>query len=197
MKNKIFILIIIAFIINGCSFSSERKQKNNKSNNYKKDTIMIFSHKILAIEKKVVDLTSPSDLFMFQDFIKIYEKPNLYKESALDFMSRKETTEQQKTITLYSMQNLKIKDYLDIVRVLYNLYLKKEIKLNLLERSLTYPFNQNYLIIRNFDNSDVQQLLSQIKNTKEVSSEFKLSIDNILLGKTWEKIKKFKENSGS
>ena len=158
---------------------------------------MIFSHKILAIEKKVVDLTSPSDLFMFQDFIKIYEKPNLYKESALDFMSRKETTEQQKTITLYSMQNLKIKDYLDIVRVLYNLYLKKEIKLNLLERSLTYPFNQNYLIIRNFDNSDVQQLLSQIKNTKEVSSEFKLSIDNILLGKTWEKIKKFKENSGS
>jgi len=196
MKNKIFTLIIIAFIINGCDFSSERKQKNNKSNNYKKDTIMIFSHKILAIEKKVVDLTSPSDLFMFQDFIKIYEKPNLYKANALEFISQRETTEQQKTITLYSMQNLNIKDYLDIVRTLYNLYLKNEINLNLLERSLAYPFNQNYLIIKNFDNSDVRQLLNQIRNTEEVSNKFKLSIDNILSGKTWKKIKKFKENSG-
>lgn len=196
MKNKIFTLIIIAFIINGCGFSSERKQKNNKSNNYKKDTIMIFSHKILAIEKKVVDLTSPSDLFMFQDFIKIYEKPNLYKESALDFISQRETTEQQKTITLYSMHNLDIQNYLDIIRTLYNLFLKDEIKVNLLEMAITYPFSQNHLIISNFDNSDVRQLLNQIRNTEEVSNKFKLSIDNILSGKTWKKIKKFKKNSG-
>lgn len=197
MKTKTHILVtMMVLIIGSCIPSNKKKQQIVQDDSFQKDTLMIFNNKILEIEKKVIDLTSPSDLFMIQDFVTIYDHPLQYKKDALKFISQSGTTGQQKTIAVYSMYSLSYQDYLDIIKILHSLFLKEEIKIDLLERAISYPFSEVHPITSNYEDEDVQKLLNKIKNTKGITDQFRSSIDNILVGKTQKALKRFKKGSG-
>ncbi|MEM9687565.1 MAG: hypothetical protein AAF934_11690, partial [Bacteroidota bacterium] len=151
MKIKTHIVVtMIILTICSCISSNKKKQQIVQDDSFQKDTLMTFNNKILEIEKKVVDLTSPSDLFMVQDFVNIYKHPLPYKKDALKFISQSGATNQQKTIVVYSMYNLSYQDYLDILRTLHSLFLKEEVKIELLEKAVSYPFSEEHPVISNY-----------------------------------------------
>ena len=162
----------------------------------KKDTSMTFETRVTGIRKKIVDLTSPSDLFTVPEFIEVYENPLLYFGEAETFISNSSNSEVDKEIVIYSMNKVELSYYVKFVNGCFESFKKGDLPEDLLERAISYPFSKNLLIVENFEDQKVRLLLEDILEDKNTHLKLKNKITDILSGKTWTEIKKFREESG-
>lgn len=148
-----------------------------------------FTGLILGIEKDLGSDFIWDDLFSNQDFLKIYENSSLYSDSAINFLSYVEYNEVQKKICINSMQRMPVSNYVKFCKQAKLLFDSNRISESLLEWVVSPNFSTNFNLIKNFDNRGVIIYLSDIRDDKKISDEFKKRVGQILAGKTWENIK--------
>lgn len=166
----------------------EIKQKNINKLNY--DSI------VRVIDSKVVDLTSPSDLFSISEFVDIYESSSFYLDSMESFLIKSDVTAQQKIISIYSMQNLDLSRYLVLCNNAIDLFRSGKISEQILESVINPNFANKYPIVKNFQKIEVVNILEKLRYNKTLSPEFSAIIKDISTGKAWKDITAFKESEG-
>jgi hypothetical protein len=149
---------------------------------------------ILLIEKKVVDLTSPDDLFRIPEFKEVYENSSFYINDATKFLFEQKFTTQQKFIVIFSMQRLTLKEYTDFLTVCKSLYIKGSISEDILATAVSPDFGKKRVVIENYNNPNIKKILLDIKSQDSISIEFKKMIEKILSGEYWKNIKKSIQN---
>lgn len=186
----IILLFIIALV--GCT-SNEGYTKGNTV--IYRDTVFIkqrmnFKGSIDTIEKKVIDLTSTSDLFGINEFVAIYENPTSYRDDALWYIADSINSIQKKLIATYTMQGLSDSLYIEFSRLVVDLYEKGSITDDVMEATVFYSINKRYQIIRNYNNPNVVSLFQKIKAcTQKV--EIKQRINYVLSGESWSNLADF------
>jgi hypothetical protein len=178
----------------GCSGStSSSKPPNDVDNkliimdsNYKK---VGYDTTILLIEKKAVNNVSWDELFSIKEFINLYEHSSLYIDNAIEFLGREEFTSVQKKISINSMQQANLEDYVRLCEECKSLYDSGKMPEEILNWAINPNFSNKHLIVRNYENAIVIKLLNSLKDDTKVSDGFKKSIEKILNGKSWEGIK--------
>ncbi len=86
------------------------------------DEVVGFSEKIVAIRRRVVDLTSRDDLFGIDSFVAIYEEPSKHFSEALASLKSPRLNSLEKEIVVYSMTMLNEECYLVLVKECYSAY---------------------------------------------------------------------------
>ena len=192
MRSILILLTIYVNVCIGCNDGSKDEIKNNRQTG-NKYLQMSYKETIDTIDKKVIDLTSASDLFGVDEFISIYESSMNYKDETLLFISDSTNSIQKKQIAVYSMQGLPDSLYIDFCSSAVGLHGKGIVTDELLEIIIFYSLNKKYQVVRNYQNPKVIALLQTFKvNCKR--NETKERIDNVLSGKAWNKLEEFLDN---
>lgn len=202
MASKITLGTMISILIISFApyFCNSRKSNLHSEPTVKqviaKDTSLTFQDRISEIKKKVVDLTSLSDLFLIREFTVVYENPMAYIDDAEYFILNSNRPRVYKEIVVYSMNGLDIEQYRLFVSICYESFKKDNLEEDILARAIGYPFSERMVIIENYEDEGVRELLDSILVDRKVSLKLKGQVTDILSGKTWSGIKKFREESG-
>lgn len=184
-----FIILIILFIVNNlliaCDFKSPKGYSSLNEESTFIDQKMEFKKLIDTIENKIVDLTTPVDLFYVKEFNQIFNNPELYLNDASDFIFYDSSiNKQQKMIALYAMQNLPVKEYtlffLNAAEVYINGNFNDDYLMMLI---IGADFSKDEPIISNFNSTDINVALKKIENNNKTSNNIKNWIIDILAGK--------------
>ena len=198
MKSNLYKIFIGIFCMNfcfGCSGSTSSLKVQNDTDkrlpvvmdsNYQK---VGYDTTILLIEKKAANNVSWDELFGIKEFIDLYEHGSFYIDNAIEFLSRGESTPAQKKISINSMQKVRLEDYIRLCKECKFLYDSGKISEDILKWAIAPNLSNKYLIVRNYENTEVVEFLNSIKSDPKVSEEFKKSIEKILSGISWESIK--------
>lgn len=190
---NIFIWNLCIFIFIACNNKNNKimihstKPEIIQKNNCK----LKFDSILYVIDSKVEDLTSPSDLFSITEFKEIYESPFFYLDSVLSFLNKSDATTQQKIISIYSMQNLELSQYLVLCNHAIHSFSSGKINEQILKSAITPDFANKYPIIKNFEKTEVVKILENLTNDKKISTNFRKTIRVISTGKAWKDIKAF------
>lgn len=202
--NKLFLYNILWVLLFQICYACKNVNSKNNYNHSKTNKIEIiqkannlrFDSLIYKIDKQVIDLTSPSDLFSILEFKNIYENPLIYIDSVVVYLKKPECTFQQKLISIYSMQNLDFKNYLIFCDKAIEQFNSYSIEENIIISIINPNFANKYPIIKNYNKQEVIEILKKIDGGSKRRKELNDLIINISNGKLWNNIKQFKENSG-
>lgn len=170
------VLLICIFL---STYSTSCKLGLNKDNKVLNSGLS-FDSTVLLIEKKVIDLTSAEDLFAVQEFVSIYEAPQLFGKDVIAFISRSDRTDQQKLIAVYSMQRSSLDEYLKILKKAIVEYKKDRLSEVVLENIISAPIGKQKIILNNVSNQKVLELLNEIREDNKVSENLKDRIERII-----------------
>ncbi len=148
-----------------------------------------FEKRIKSIHSKVVDLTDIFALHEVKEFNEVYDNPLKFKDTVLQYLKQPEDFT-NKLIAICSMTKLPLDQYVDVVSSCYNLYQKKAINEDLLERCTFNEFDSKHIITKQYKNQKLQHLLIQMLKNKALSKQFKSSIKETLSGKSYADLKK-------
>ena len=136
---------------------------------------------ILNIELRTGELVAATSLFNDTIFLNIFKYSNLYKEEAIAFLSDSSYSEQQKMISVFSMQNLNVNNYIDYAEKSFVFYEQNKISDNILRVVLSSDVNSNNLKKVYGD----KRFLSMVKNVyllPKSSDKLKRIANAILIG---------------
>lgn len=143
-------------------------------------TRTMFRERISRIEKKVVDLTAPSDLFGSRDFIQVYEEPKKHVKDALELL-KSDAGETAKLIAAYSMLKLPVPDYLKFVDAVLELSKAGRVTAKVY-RAAAFPMLEwNTTLQENYKDPAVIAFLKKARAAAK-SDESREYIDRILSG---------------
>lgn len=188
MKYLILLSLIVANL-NCCSATDQNKSDKNKEYMNGQDKLS-YDSTVLEIMTKVVDLTSSSDLFGVQEFITLYENPDVYQSEALAFLANDKYSYDEKSIAIYSMQKLELEGYKGFLGGVIKLFNEHKINESMLGLALSAPINKRYIVIKNYDDEGISKMLKGLRDSSETSLAFKERISNILSGKAWKGVNK-------
>ena len=87
------------------------------------------------------------------------------------------------------MQDLELNDYVDFCEAVVEVFNKGDLPEYCLKTIVFPNFLKKHIIIENYDNQRVIELLNRIRDNKSISADFKDNIVNILSGKAWNNLK--------
>ncbi|MBX9890565.1 MAG: hypothetical protein K2X94_04810 [Amoebophilaceae bacterium] len=148
-------------------------------------TLLSFEEKIDSIAKKVAGWQEPTELFRSKDFEIIYRYPLAYKSYVKQLLANPAIALDHKKIALYGMEQLHLKDYLDIVTHCNQLYKNGSIPLDLLELCIAYRLAGDHPIVKNYHSPEVIALLSSIMAEYMLPHTLYKYIAAIQKGTTW------------
>lgn len=140
----------------------------------------MFRDRMSRIEKKVVDLTAPSDLFGSQDFIQVYEDPKRNVKDALGLL-KSDAGETAKLIAAYSMQKLPVPDYLKFVDAVLELWKAGRVTAKVYRAAAFPTLEWNTTLQENYKDPAVIAFLKKARAAAK-SDESREYIDRILSG---------------
>jgi len=185
-----YLILFLLFEMNiGCSSAGDKKP-SLKSQYMNSQERLNYDSTILATMKEVVDLTSSSSVFGVKGFIAIYENPLLYQNDAIIFLSKEKNTEEEKTIAVFTMQKSDLEDYMIFFKKAVGLFNEGKITERVLSEVISSSVNKRYIIIKNYRDKSISEVLNELKGNEKVSPELKGRIENILSGKSWRGVKK-------
>ena len=143
---------------------------------------MKYADKIIAIDKDGVG-------FSIQMLVAVDAFENLSKDgknninNCIEFLEG-DYTYDQKSIAICSMHKLSLSEYLSFLTKIAELTEKKIVLPQLLGLAVSpgYAFSSSILLMENYKNSDVQQVLKKISSGENVASRTKAAISSILSG---------------
>lgn len=186
-----YVLLLCLFGTNlNCSSAVDYKTPVTNQGHMANQDKLSYDSTVLEIMKKVVDLTSSSDLFGVKDFIALYENPTLYQNDAIAFLANEKYSYEEKAIVVYAMQKAELKVYKGFLNEVIKLFYERKINESMLGLALSAPINKRYIVIKNYSDEDISAMLKDLKNSESTSPEFKERIENILSGKSWKGVKK-------
>ncbi|MBI2386430.1 MAG: hypothetical protein HYV14_10500 [Elusimicrobia bacterium] len=141
----------------------------------------MFRDRMSRIEKKVVDLTAPSDLFRSPDFLQVYKDPKTYVEDSLEFLKSPDVSDTRKLIAAYSMQRLKTPDYLKFLDGVLGLLKTEKVSPNVFQTAAFPTLEWNTTLQENYKDPAVIAFLKKAKTVVK-SDEDRKYIDRILSG---------------
>jgi hypothetical protein len=154
-------------------------------------TALRFDTLINQAHSAVTDLTDIFELHHVKQFNQIYSNPQMFKDSVIAYLSKPNSFE-DKLIAVYSMTELPLNAYLDMLNSCYMLYSEKQISEELLNRFTFNEFDTNNTIIKQYQNPGVKVLFKEMMKSKSLSTQFKLNLKETLSGKRYIDLK----NSG-
>jgi hypothetical protein len=187
MKYLILLSLTVANL--NCSSTSDKNTSDKTKEYMNGQDKLSYDSTVLEIMKKVVDLTSSSDLFGVQEFITLYEHPDMYQSEALAFLANDMYSFDHKSIVIYSMQKSELKGYKEFLGGVIKLFNEHKISESMLGLALSAPINKRYIVIKNYDDEDISKMLKGLRDSSEISFAFRARIDNILSGKAWKGVK--------
>jgi hypothetical protein len=148
---------------------------------------MDFRHRILKIQEKVVDLTSPGALFDSNLFLEIWDHPEKYTDDVNSFLADAKVSDTQKVIAGLSMQSLPLDKFIRFCDYVLNLKLKRKITAKVFYNIILPGYDWNTKLQENFQNPEVRRLLIRLREivpeVKKDNREYeKKYIDEILSG---------------
>lgn len=135
-------------------------------------------------DKKIVDLTAPSDLFGIKEFLIISKSPKEYLPIAKKLISDETLTEQQKLIIVYGMQELLWQDYLEFLSSATVDFNNKEVEESVIELIISPTHDWSTRIAAKYNDPTLKSLLESIKTLKD--SKLNNEINRILSGQARE-----------
>lgn len=198
MKNKLiaFALFMILALNQGCS--------NNKQNSQKQLVPVRLDphyHKIDFIgfidKRKNDTLDFYEEMLGDKAFVNIMEHGEFYRNDVMTFLSKGNFNNTQVGICICAMQNLNVDDYVNLCDLILSLYNDNKLPEGILQDAVSPDFLRKRIIINNYGNPRVINLLKSIENNKKVSNkDFRKWLPNILSGKSSKELKEFDENNG-
>jgi hypothetical protein len=187
----LYTTLIVIGIIKCCACSDFSRKTSNADapvldTSYK---TVRYDTAILSIDQKTLDIETWDALFYSKQFTNLYEHSAWYIVDASNFLSSETFTERQKIICLCSLQSLSIDKYIPILRRCDNLFNAGKISESLLSWSVAPNFSNHYLVVRNYTNEQVKEVLNNLLQNNRVTSKFKDMIKSILSGDLWDNIK--------
>jgi hypothetical protein len=170
--NKIVVLLFLFLV--GCASEGKNEKKFYI---YEQVT---FDERIKRLSIKLVDLTAPSDLFIFPEFIEVFKEPQEYKKEALVLLSKSTRALIQKEIVIYSMMIIGYHDYLEVVETLFESFENEKEEANLLYVAIYSPFGVEHPIVSYYDEHEVIEILTRISRNERLPDYTKEAIDSIL-----------------
>lgn len=141
----------------------------------------MFRERVIRIEKRVVDLTAPSDLFRSEDFIQVYEKPKDHVKEALELLASPDAGETGKLIAAYSMQKLPRPDYLKFLDATLALWKAGRVSVDVYWTAAFPTLEWNTTLQENYKDPAVAAFLKKARAAAK-SEANKKYIDRILSG---------------
>lgn len=155
--------------------------------NLKADTVQNitnFAQQIKAIDRKIVDLSIPSDLFEHEEFRKIHKNPEDYYPIVFKALKSSEYTDQQKMIIGHSMHGSDLDQFLSLAKYSLQLLESGEISKIVFDRMIFPTYEWNSTIIKNYDKEEVSIFLQQLMSSESISDYLKNLIrEDIVTGK--------------
>ena len=194
MRRKFLQTLVIAFgllfICQGCSnqrFKPEKKSVSPADTDHRK---IDFDDTILSINSKLdSNWTFNEEVLTDSEFVNIYKQGKAYKEEAIRFVTQKGQSVQKLKICILAMQDLELNDYVDFCEAVVEVFNKGDLPEYCLKTIVFPNFLKKHIIIENYDNQRVIELLNRIRDNKSISADFKDNIVNILSGKAWNNLK--------
>jgi hypothetical protein len=187
ITKKILTWLLPAFFIAGiysCKQSRPSKKhvmfpgKDNR--NYQKKN---FDSLVNQVEKGLPTELDIYDQYLDQPaFVEILEHNPVYFHDMVDMMTKKKFTPVQAEICIFAMQNLDVKNYVDLCRMYAELYAAHRISEGMLTQVFIPPFLDRRIIIDHYDDPDVIAVLHFIHELK-ISRRSEETIEEILDGK--------------
>jgi prolyl oligopeptidase PreP (S9A serine peptidase family) len=174
-------LILVVIILSLIFMPFNRNPKDIEA----KELSIPFAQAIDTINTRVVDLTALSDLLGIEEFLSILASSDNYLSEAQAYLKDTAFSEQQKTIVVYSMQNLSYWKYIQFFNDCANLYEEKRISANVMISVIAPSDNWNHKVSNSFLKYKVRKTLKVIRKIKRNPKELNDVIDMTLSGKLW------------
>lgn len=186
---NLFIGILLISLGCGCGNSGGKGSSSVKIDTMHKPDDKNFDSTILIIDRTVVDLTVPDDLFTIDRFISLYKHPAFYLDSVVNFLNNPNNSQQQKLICIFAMQRLELSEYLLLSDKAIDLFNNGKIDESVFKKVFDPRFsNKPPVLIKNYDDPKVAQILIKAMNTN-CSPEVKKRINSIATGEYWRSIR--------
>ncbi|TDG93273.1 hypothetical protein [Cardinium endosymbiont of Culicoides punctatus] len=138
-------------------------------NGCKKYDRATFAEKIIAIDCKIKDGTSPHSLFQSKDFIGIYQHPQYYYSHIWSVLHSRWFSQRQKIIVAYAMSQLPLTDYISFLEKSYELYRTGYLEVDVLSTMLgNKPITHTHPIITHIQDAKVTNILLYIQMDKKI-----------------------------
>ena len=176
--------IIFLFFYCSCLSKTQKNADTNHSPNdsgyHKKN----YDSIIIAIDKKVgANLTYHEQLLNYPEFVDIFKHDSLYLNEAIEFLRKnKDTTGWQNEINYVAMQNLSLVNYLKFYKVYVEQFEQGKIGEQSLEEVTLPHFLKYQILVRNYNDPDVINILNSLLQKKDISDKFKDLIIDIKSG---------------
>ena len=140
--------------------------------------------------KESINLSpTPQALFSCDSFIHVFENPYIYMEVAKKMIADSSITKKEQDIIIYSMQKMGLKKYLHWNNYLHQLYHKKMISFDQLEKSITgWTLVEFHILEQSYNDKDVRAFYKMLINDTSISEKKKQYYKNVLSGKMWKKL---------
>ncbi len=199
MKNRFIVFFSFTMIAvnQGCSNNSQNSQKHlvpvKLDPHYHKIDFASF------IDKRKNDtLDFYEALLADKAFVNIMEHGEFYRNDVMTFLDKGNFNNMQVAICICAMQNLNVDDYVKLCNLILSLYNDNKLPEGILQDAISPEFLRKRIIINNYNNPRVINLLKSIENNKKVSNkDFRKWLPDILSGKSSKELKEFDENNGS
>jgi hypothetical protein len=159
MKRRTSLTFAVALLASGCGIDTSESMPRERT---AMPTEQDFRERIDHVAARLVDLTSPDDLFAQPDFLLLYENPTPYLAWTLTLWVNPEVPPLKKTIAAYAMQRLPIGDFVALVSALADLVAQGRAPVRLLERLAFAPPNWGAALVVNHQDPRVEPLLRRL-----------------------------------
>jgi len=199
MKNRLLVLFSFTMVAlnQGCLNNNQNSQKQLSSPisdpSYQKIDFISF------IDKRKNDtLDFYEALLADKAFVNILEHGEFYRNDVMTFLGKGNFNNMQVGICICAMQNLNMNDYVNLCNLILSLYNDNKVPEGILQDAISPNFLRKRIIINNYNDPRVINLLKSIESNKKVSNkDFRKWLPDILSGKSSKELKEFDENNGS
>lgn len=185
--NVSFVVCFAMFLL--CNCKEGHLQKVDKEVMRDKEKLPTESRQEINYDSSVLQISQNfkaetyDALFSDSLFMGIYKNPSLYLKKTIEFLSQDKFNNAEKKISICLMQGLSLDDYLQLFSEAEDLFRQKKIDESLLVWVINPNFSDRHILVRNYRNDKVINLLTFIKSDPSISLISKNIIENILSGK--------------
>lgn len=148
-------------------------------NCHSKNNQLDYSKTILGVENRTGELVTPSTLFNDKDFLNLFENSDFYLKDAIKFAADTVYSEQQKLISIFSMQDLNVNNYVEYVENCFKVFSNKGISEHSFAIILHSDMNRNNLK-KVYKHPRYIKILKEISTSGEVSAKLKNYANSLL-----------------
>ena len=143
-----------------------------------------FELLVTSLDSKIIDLTWTGELFKHEGFRKIYYDSEIYLKDALEALKNQDLSEQAKIITVLSMQNLSLANWLYFSKTALFFLESNLISASIFRWIIFQSYDWNTKFAENYLDPEVKELMLKFTKSNVVNEDIKKYVEEeIITGK--------------